>query len=561
LPSDSLTPLPSTIPTGSIVDAYLRDSGGEGQDRSVSRQLEAIKEYCARHGLKLRHIHKDAAKSGGSTAGRDAFDHMISSTRDEANRPVAILLWNYARFARDLDDSTYYKALLRSKRNIIIHSLTDHIPEGPYGRFVEILIDISNEEKRRQTSIDAADGIRSIVAQGAIPGTPPRGFMREPIITINPRTGQERTNHRWVPDPKYIETIRKAFQMRASGSSLNEIQQTCNLFTTVNSYATFWRNPIYYGTLIYGSITLENYCEPIIQKSLWDKVQVIQQGFAQSKNIKSGDLNHPRRQASDFILSGLARCARCGSPLYGNSSQTKGYKYKSYLCTLAYRKRGACTKGRIPKDAFEAAVINAFAEQILQKSNVEELHRLNSQQDAGLASEQQNQRRELLAQIASNKKKLNNITLAVEENGSSPTLQTRLKELEHEKLELALELTELENSIIAPASSLTRQQLDRGIKRLAAILQSKNPTEQKNALRSMIAHVDVERIDNILSGTIYYYLPDDNDNNNPPPEDDPSPNPDPSDDYVPTPHHPPGSPSCRHIMQYHFIASTKRPRS
>lgn len=558
---NSLTPLPATIPANSIVDTYLRDSGGEGQDRSVARQLESIKEYCLRHNLKLRHIYKDAAKSGGSTIGRDEFDRMIASTRDEANRPAAILLWNYARFARDLDDSTYYKALLRSKRNIIIHSLTDHIPEGPYGRFVEILIDISNEEKRRQTSIDTKDGIRSIIAQGAVPGVPPRGFKRQPIITINPRTGLERKNHRWVPDPKYIHRIRKAFEMRAAGASLDQIQKACKLFTTINSYATLWRNTLHYGTLTYAGITYENYCQPIIAKALWDKVQLIQQGFAQSKNVKTGDKNHPRRQNSEFILSGLARCARCGSPLYGRTSHQKsGAKYQSYLCTLAYRKRGACSKGRIPKPAFENAVISALSRNILEKENMDEVQRINITDKAGLASEQEDQRREILTRIASNKKQLTNLVNAIAENGSSPTLQTRLNELEHQKLELDLELTELEQNTHTP--TLTPEQIERRIKYIASIIQSKDPAEQKAALRGVIAHIDVERIENTIKGTIYYYLPNDDDiigNNgqDPPPDNNPTPN---GDDDVPTPSHPSGPPIRRHIMQYHFIASTKRPR-
>lgn len=545
-PSDSLTPLPSTIPAGSIVDTYLRDSGGEGQDRSVSRQLEAIKTYCARHGLNLRRIYKDAAKSGGSTAGRDDFDRLISSTRDEATRPVAILLWNYARFARDLDDSTYYKSLLR-KRGVIVHSLTDHIPEGPYGRFVEFLIDISNEEKRRQTSIDSKDGIRSIVAQGAVPGVPPRGFKREPIITINPRTGQERKNHRWVPDPELIPRIRKAFQLRAAGKSLNEIQKECKLFSTVNSYATLWKNPLYYGTLIYGGVTFENYCEPIIEKSLWDKVQLIQQGFAQSKNLKEGDKNHPRRANSDFLLSGLARCTKCGSPLFGRTSHQKtGYKYQSYLCTLAYRKRGACSKGRIPKPALETAVINAFTNHILRPENFLELLNLNAEQDAGLAAQIAEQRRTILIRVSSNKKQLNNVVDAIAENGSSPALQTRLNNLEREKLELALSLSELDNSAqgIAQAQpTLTKEQINSSTKEIVAILKGKDPLALRAFFRGFIHRIDVERQENTIRGTIYYFLPGGDitsGGDNSPPNDLPPSN---GDDDVPTSSLPSGPPS------------------
>ncbi len=556
LSSDSLTPLPATIPTGSIVDTYLRDSGGEGQDRSVPRQLEAIKEYCARYGLQLRHIYKDVAKSGGSTAGRDAFDHMIASTRDQSIRPVAILLWNYARFARDLDDSTYYKALLRSKRGIIIHSLTDHIPEGPYGRFVEILIDISNEEKRRQTSIDAKDGLRSIVAQGAVPGTPPRGFKREPIITLNPRTGKERKNHRWIPDPKYINRIRKAFQMRAAGKSLNEIQKVCRLFTTINSYATFWKNPLYYGTLEYGGITYENYCEPIITKELWDKVRIIQKKFYQGHNLKSGDRNHPRSQSSEFLLGGLARCARCGAPLYCHTSRQKsGYKYQAYLCTRAYRTRGSCSKGRIPKIGLEAAIINTLTTFILKRENLNEMHHLILGLDDNLASEQNDRRREILTQIAATNKQLNNIADAIAENGMSLTLQTRLNLLEQQRIELDLALNELENAKITPRPIITAEKLENRLEKIIGILQGKDEDAKKQFLRGFLSYIDAEREGDMLKSTIYYYLPledDDLDQGN-----DPSFPLDTQDnDYVPSPHNPVGALS----IPFEFFIKTKKPR-
>ena len=538
-----LTPLPSSIPTESIVDAYLRDSGGESQDRSIQRQLESIKAYCAKHSLKLRHIYKDEAKSGGTTAGRDAFDRLIADTRDENNRPVAILLWNYARFARDLDDSTYYKALLRSKRNIVVHSLTDPIPEGPYARFIEILIDISNEEKRRQTSIDTKDGLRSIVMQGAIPGVPPRGFKREPIITINPRTGEERKNHRWIPDPKFTARIQKAFKMRAAGSSLNDIQKTTKIFTSINSYATLWTNKLFLGVLEYGDLVIKDYCEPIIEKELWDKVQLVQQGFAQGKHIRTGDKNHPRRAASDFLLSGLAHCAKCGSSLFGRTSHQKtGYKYQSYLCTLAYRKRGECSKGRIPRPAFESAVINALADFILQENNVRELLHIAEQRDSSIAAELDQQRKEISARIVSDKKQLANIVDAIAENGISAHLSSRLKKLE-------LEQTELEQSLadLAPAPQLPDfEQTKARLPSLVRILKSGDPNQVKTIFRSLIFRVDVERDGNTLRGTIYYYIPGEDDiisqidGDDPPPDNNHQPQ---KRDAVPKAHPPSGPPN------------------
>src|SRR5512137_1700128 len=118
----NLIPPPSTLPPGSRVWAYLRDSGGDNQDRSIARQLESIQTYCAQHRLELVHVYKDEARSGTTTAGREAFHRMIAQSDKEEDRPAGLLLWSFSRFARNLDDGTYYKSRLR-RNNIFIHSL------------------------------------------------------------------------------------------------------------------------------------------------------------------------------------------------------------------------------------------------------------------------------------------------------------------------------------------------------------------------------------------------------------------------------------------------------
>lgn len=191
-----------------------------------------------------------------------------------------------------------------------------------------------------------------------------------------------------------------------------------------------------------------------------------------------------------------------------------GYKYQSYLCTLAYRKRGACcSKGHIPKPAFEAAVINTLVDEIFKMENVEEMRRLLAEQDAGRAAEINDQRREILARVTSNKKMLTNIADAIMENGSSPTLQSRLKTLEHEKLELEMQLNELDNAIPTPIPALSPALLERRLKRITTILKGKDEAAKKSLLRGLIAYVEVEREDKFLKGTIYVYPPEADDDN------------------------------------------------
>ncbi len=282
---------------------------------------------------------------------------MMDLYRSPDERPHGLLLWNYARFARDLDDAIYYKALLRN-RQIVVHSLTDPIPEGQYGRIIEFFIDISNEEKRRQTSTDARRGLRDLVQKfGCVPGVPPMGFKREPVQISKRRDGSDHIGHRWNPDPELIPLIQQAFQMRASGSSLMAIHTATHLYSSLNSYKTFFTNRIYIGILEYGDLIVENYCEPIVDLKTWGTVQKIVEEYAWARATE----RHPRRANSIYLLSGLVYCGQCGAPLYGNTV-TRNNIYgrdEAYRCSQARRRRD-CSVGRISRRRLEDAIFLPF---------------------------------------------------------------------------------------------------------------------------------------------------------------------------------------------------------
>lgn len=498
----NLLPPPSTLPPGSTVWAYLRDSGGQDQDRSINRQLEAIQEYCRAHQLQLVHVWKDEARSGTTTAGRDDFQRMINQSKELESNPMGLLLWNYARFARDLDDSTYYKSLLR-RNGLIIHSLTDPIPEGPYARFVETLIDISNEERSRQTSIDAKDGLRSIVAQGAVPGTPPRGFKREPITTINPRTGQPRKNHRWVPDPKFIHKIKTAFEMKAAGSTLLEIHNETRLFGSINSYRTFFTNKIYVGILEFGGEVFPNYCDPIVDIEIWNNVQKRIEATSQ-KQFKE---QHPRRANSIYLLSGMVKCAQCGSPMSGNSVTFKADRGRdeAYLCTRAKRHAG-CDAKRIAKSRLEELVISTLTDYILIPESMAATQEIalenQTQGEVFRTAKKQSLQDDL--QIVS--REIGNITRAIAATGHSQALLDALHAKESERLLIKKQLEPLEIPI-EPVPDLTQPQIELASKRLVERLKSKSLEERREVLRGIVHEVVAERDGPRVEAFITYYYP------------------------------------------------------
>jgi DNA invertase Pin-like site-specific DNA recombinase len=418
------------------------------------------------------------------------------------NLPQGLLLWNYARFSRDLDDSQFYKSNIR-RAGIIIHSLTDPVPEGPYARFVETLIDISNEERSRQTSIDAKDGLRSIVQQGAVPGTPPRGFKREPLITINPRTGEPRTNHKWVWDKKLAPKVRKAFKMRAAGATLREIHKATRLYGAINSYKTFFTNPLYIGILEFGDLVIKDYCKPMVDMVTWNRVQEKIAELAQKKFKEK----HPRRASSVYLLSGLIKCARCGSPMNGNtvSRHTTHGRDEAYRCSRAKR-RLDCDAGRIVRWRIEGEVIKVLAEYILIPEAIaahQEIAIANQTEGEQKRTERKSTLSDETMQLS---RAIANITQAIADAGHSAALLDTLKLKESQRAQVRTELDQL-STPIQSVPNLTSEQIETASKWLIKVLNNSPPEKLRQLLRGIIHEVVAERDGNIIRGMITYYYP------------------------------------------------------
>lgn len=566
-------PPPSSVPRGSIVDCYIRDSGGDRQDQSTRQQLTEIQTYCAGHSLQLRHHFIDEAKSGGSTAGRDNFNRMIDAYRHPDQRPRALLLWNYARFARDLDDAIYYKALLRN-RSITVHSLTDPIPEGQYGRIIEFFIDISNEEKRRQTSTDAQRGLRDLfLKHGCIPGTPPRGFKRQPVHIGTRRDGASHTAHRWVPDPDLIPLLKLAFQLKAQGATLAEIHKQTRLYTGISAYKAFFTNRLYIGIMHFGGETIENYCDPVIDMQTWNAVQKRIESHAQAKY----DRHHPRRAHTPYILSGLVFCGECGSPMSANTTTRPPLKSSSphlggpgrdeaYRCSRSKRRAG-CTQGRIGRRKLEDAVLDTLNNYILIPDVLEQLFAVEARSMDRIETRKETQLKALDAQRKKLASQIANLARAIAEKGHSEALLLKLTELENQRSQVSVEIREIENLHTVKSAPLTKQQIVALSKTMRENLTLSLPEQVRSIMLSFIHQIKVRKNGHgQIEGTITYYLPSfplpvDNENGESPPFDPPPPETPGAGYNLPIVQPPVGAPPYRQTFTHPIIYPQKRPCS
>ncbi len=491
----------TTLPPGTPVAAYLRDSGGDTQELSLPQQEAEIRAWCEARGLALTRIFRDEARPGSSTVGREGFLAMIRHFRSGQAPERALVIWKYSRFARDTDDAQFYRADLR-RRGIQIISLHDQIPEGPAGRFFEAALDWMNQQFLLDLSTDVKRGLRHLVSQyGCVPGTPPRGFRRVPVTIGKRRDGRPHICHRWEPDPETAPLIRQAFEMRAAGVPITHIHEQLHLYRGRNSYTAFFRNKLYIGVLEYSGETYENYCDPIVDPQTFAAVQRIMEDTAERFGKR-----HPRRAHSPFLLSGLAYCARCGAPLYGHVAVRNGKRRnEAYRCTRAKRHAG-CNAPYIPRYALETAIIQSLTEHILTPTNLSALHHGYLQYLEKHRAERAEKIAALQKQKSGLSRRITNITSAIAQAGPMPALLDELKTLEGQRAALESQINAL-NAEPEPLPPLTEEDIAAFARRLVELLDTSTPDEQRAILRGIIARITVDRNQTQIFGEIEYYYP------------------------------------------------------
>lgn len=496
---------PTNLFPGCTVWAYLRDSGGDGQEQSVPQQKEEISEYCKRHRLILAHVFSDTAKSGGSVEGREAFEDMLDMSSDPDLRPRGVLLWNFARFSRDLDDSSYYKALLR-KRGIVVHSLTDPIPEGVYGRVVETFIDIANEEKRRQTARDVKRALAALVRQGYSPGgTPPRGYISVPVEIGKKRDGSARVVSRWDPDPELWDLAKIAWNMRAEGRSLQEITRETKgkLYKSSSCWYSFFGNKSYLGIGKCGDLEVPDHHAPMIDQSTWDMVGKLRRKPCTS----AGNPRHPRRIAFPSLLSGLAVCGHCGYSMTRAKSKQKNGKYwHYYVCgrkiNHAY---DSCSGRQVNGIRADELVLDAVLNRVLTLDFLIDV--------LDQAKEMMQNTDDIDKQIESIREDLNQVNRAIDnlldlaEVFGAKAAGDRLKEREIEREKVNQSLRELEGKRIAAKIEITCSALEAVIAfwrdEIITASKANDILSLKAIIRRFVSKVELE----YNKTTIYYKFP------------------------------------------------------
>ena len=475
-------------------------------DLSISAQLKSLREYAARSGHEVVKEYVDEAASGKTTA-RPAFREMIAAARRSQKPFDLILVWKYSRFARSREDSIVFKTMLR-KNGVRVISISEPAEDTPTGKLLEAMIESLDEFYSANLGEEVTRGMRESASRGFyMSAVAPFGYSKVKVKDGD----KERPKLEIEIDQARIVT--DIFNKALQGNGLLEIAKQLNKEGIAGPRGKGWlkstiakilTNEVYTGTLVWGRISIhdlspvrvENAWPVIIQKNTFDQVQLLMKDRAPV-------IMHPKRVASRYLLSGLARCGLCGKALVGQDAKSGQFTY--YVCgTLLKKGAGACPSRYLNSQRFENLVIDKIKEHVLTTDNLTRLvHIVNEEMD-GLSEGYRQRMDGLTNEIADVDRRLERLYDAVETGKIQlADLAPRIQQLRQRREQLQAAKWELEQQLsdrrveLADAETVACCVAD-----LRNSLSDSSLAERKSFIRSFVKEVKVTGDEVLVTYTI-----------------------------------------------------------
>ena len=465
------------------------------KDLSIPAQIRALKAFAHEQGWTVVGVYEDKGVSG-RTGNRPGLQNMLRRVRQGG--VDAVLVWKLDRLARNVEVSAAIDGLLR-RQGVKLISLHESFDDSPQGRFIARIFETLAEFYSNNLSQDICRGIREVAQRGFYPhGRPPIGYKTVPV-----QDGPA-IRKKLVPDEVYAPIVRRIFRLYLSGKGGKEIAKilndegirtnTGNRWSAQRIYSIL-RNPVYVGDLVIGMgphssenqkpLWLRNVHEPLVSREEFERVQEL-------LNYRAGTPSAPRWHASPYLLTGLARCGRCGAALCGTSAKSGKFHY--YTCVRYYKQgKGACSGVRVRKEKLESFVLEKLLTVILTPQNLDRLVELVNEELAADFERIDEELERIDHEIRSQKARLARLFDALETGKLGlDDLAPRIKGLREAIEQLQEKYGELlEERGARESFKVDRQTVLAYVRELEKVLQEGSLSEQKMFLANVIKKIEV----------------------------------------------------------------------
>lgn len=352
----------------SKVAVYIRWSTDEqGHGTTLEVQKEACQYYCRSQGWAFREdlVFVDEGYSGG-TLDRPALTGLREAVK--AGQIACVVVYKLDRLSRNLLDCVTLVRQEWAHRCALYSTKENFDTNSPVGQMVFNILVSFAEFERNVIRDRTLSGKRKRAEQGRNAGQRyPYGYKKG-------------DNGEWALDGWDEETqcptgsaaiVRRIFDDYLTGSSATTIADRLRREGVPAPMGGEWRfgaitrilgNPCYAGQYVYGrrnemgkkagepAYKVDGAIPPIVTLKEFERVQAM-------RRERAGKA--PRSLASEYLLSGLIKCGKCGHPVNGSMGSTKRY----YVCTNRNVLKG-CDCGYIDADRLESVFLQEVKKMI-----------------------------------------------------------------------------------------------------------------------------------------------------------------------------------------------------
>ena len=470
--------------------AYIRVSTDDQTELSPSAQLREIKKAAETDKIVIPEEYifiEEKGVSGRRADNRKQFQKMISIAKSQPSPFEYLYVWKFSRFARNQEESVFYKSVLRKKCGVTIKSVSEPIMEGMFGRLIESIIEWFDEYYSVNLSGEVTRGMTEKALRN--------GYQSAPCL------GYKAAGHGnpFLLDEEEYRIVEYLHQSYYNGMDLSAIAREANRlgFLTKRgspfdrrSVERILKNKFYAGTVTWKDITFQGTHETReTVTSIFD---------ANQKRLTQNYQPQNRREVSScrHWASGLIQCGYCGAGLSYNKGSPSGrpacfqcWKYTKGLhnqsCSITVNKVEQLIQNSIQEVVFR----NEFQYKLKKQDICESEKEINR----------------LKIALSKNKIKLQKLRNAYE-NGID-----NLEEYGSEKERLNLEKLDLEQKLIhafnrLKSDSRSKKKDISSLKTISSLLS--DPTisydVKGNAIRSIVKKIIYKKEENKLQ--VYYYL-------------------------------------------------------
>jgi site-specific DNA recombinase len=326
---------------------YTRISTDEdNQPTSLHSQRERLEAFCQAQ-EEWRVVAHEQDQATGTKLDRPGLQRALGHARE--GRVDLLLCYRVDRLSRKVRQLAQLAEELDSY-NVVLRSATEPFDTGSAaGRMMLQMLGVFAEFEHATIVDRISAGIERRAKEGRwFGGRPPFGYTF---------SNEERL---LVPDAVKAPIVQRIFSLYTH-ERLGTIAIAARLRTEqAPAPSAGWghpavhfilTNPTYTGKIRWRDKTFDGQHEPLVDEVTFARAQAI-------LRERGDDVSRRRGNASDFLLSGLVRCGRCGRAYIGMSARGNGGTYHYYACT-GRQKYGpkACRGERLPQQKLEQAVL------------------------------------------------------------------------------------------------------------------------------------------------------------------------------------------------------------